>query len=144
MKTKSAMITIAGRPNVGKSTLTNALVGEKIAIVSNKPDNATKALWKTYFPTFDLALGEGPGLPRKPAPDMALRALELLDTPRENAVYIGDSEVDVATARAAGIPCISACWGYRSEGELLAAGAHRLCHSPVEVPDALEELLHGQ
>ena len=118
--------------------------GWRLAIVSNKPDNATKALWKTYFPTFDLALGEGPGLPRKPAPDMALRALELLDTPRENAVYSGDSEVDVATARAAGIPCISACWGYRSEGELLAAGAHRLCHSPVEVPDALEELLHGQ
>ena len=118
--------------------------GWRLAIVSNKPDNATKALWKTYFPTFDLALGEGPGLPRKPAPDMALRALELLDTPRENAVYIGDSEVDVATARAAGIPCISACWGYRSEGELLAAGARRLCHSPAEVPDALEERLHGQ
>ena len=144
MKTKSAMITIAGRPNVGKSTLTNALVGEKIAIVSNKPDNATKALWKTYFPTFDLALGEGPDLPRKPAPDMVLRALEQLETPLERAIYIGDSEVDVATARAAGIPCISACWGYRNEEELLAAGARHLCRTPRDSPAALEELRHGQ
>ena len=118
--------------------------GWRLAIVSNKPDNATKALWKTYFPTFDLALGEGPDLPRKPAPDMVLRALEQLETPLERAIYIGDSEVDVATARAAGIPCISACWGYRNEEELLAAGARHLCRTPRDIPAALEELRHGQ
>ena len=65
-------------------------------------------------------------------------------TPLERAIYIGDSEVDVATARAAGIPCISACWGYRNEEELLAAGARHLCRTPRDIPAALEELRHGQ
>ena len=134
------------RPYEGIPDTATALqaAGWRLAIVSNKPDNATKALWKTYFPTFDLALGEGPDLPRKPAPDMVLRALEQLETPLERAVYIGDSEVDVATARAAGIPCISACWGYRNEAELLAAGARHLCRSPRDLPATLEELTHGQ
>ena len=134
------------RPYAGILDTATALqaAGWRLAIVSNKPDNATKALWKTYFPTFDLALGEGPDLPRKPAPDMVLRALEQLETPLERAIYIGDSEVDVATARAAGIPCISACWGYRNEEELLAAGARHLCRTPRDIPAALEELRHGQ
>ena len=118
--------------------------GWRLAIVSNKPDDATKSLWRAYFPDFDLALGEAPGVARKPAPDMVIRALEQLGTPKEQAVYIGDSEVDIATARAAGIPCISACWGYRDEAELLSAGATYLCRTPWEIPAVLEELAHGK
>ena len=118
--------------------------GWRLAIVSNKPDDATKSLWRAYFPDFDLALGEAPGVARKPAPDMVIRALEQLGTPKEQAVYIGDSEVDIATARAAGIPCISACGGYRDEAELLSAGATYLCRTPWEIPAVLEELAHGK
>lgn len=71
------------RPYAGILDTATALqaAGWRLAIVSNKPDNATKALWKTYFPTFDLALGEGPDLPRKPAPDMVLRALGAVGDP---------------------------------------------------------------
>ena len=118
--------------------------GWRLAIVSNKPDDATKSLWRAYFPDFDLALGEAPGVARKPAPDMVIRALEQLGTPKEQAVYIGDSEVDIATARAAGIPCISACWGYRFVAVLLSASATYLCRTPWEIPAVLEELAHGK
>ena len=118
--------------------------GWLLAIVSNKPDDATKSLWKIYFPDFDFAQGETAGIPRKPAPDMVWKALEQLETPRENAVYVGDSEVDVATARAAGLPCVSACWGYRDEGILLEAGAAHLCRTPRELPSVLEAFGYGK
>ena len=85
------------RPYAGILDTATALqaAGWRLAIVSNKPDNATKALWKTYFPTFDLALGEGPDLPRKPAPDMVLRALEQLEEnirQYRQAIQSGDLE----------------------------------------------------
>lgn len=118
--------------------------GWRLGIVSNKPDDATKSLWKIYFPTFDYAQGEAPDAPRKPAPDMVLRAAAALDTPLENVVYVGDSEVDVATAQAAGVPCVSALWGYRDEETLLAAGAKYLCRTPGEIPDVLREIFHGK
>lgn len=118
--------------------------GWKLAIVSNKPDNATKSLWREYFPSFDLALGEQAGIPRKPAPDMVFRALEELETDPTQAFFIGDSEVDVATAKAAGLPCISALWGYRDAEELLAAGAEHLCTDPQGILQALEEIEHGK
>lgn len=118
--------------------------GWRLAIVSNKPDDATKRLWKAYFPSFDLAQGEAAGVPRKPAPDMVFKVLEELGVRRDRAVYVGDSEVDVATARAAGLPCISALWGYREREILLAAGAAHLCPAPAQIPQILEELFHGK
>ncbi|HIR64186.1 MAG TPA: HAD-IA family hydrolase [Candidatus Faecousia faecigallinarum] len=116
--------------------------GFSLAIVSNKPDGATKTLWKTYFPTFDYALGESPETPRKPAPDMVRKAMAALGADR--AVYVGDSEVDVATARAAGLPCISALWGYRDRQTLVESGAACLCRTPEELPALVEEMGHGQ
>lgn len=118
--------------------------GWRLAIVSNKPDDATKQLWRAHFPTFDLAQGEAAGIPRKPAPDMVWKVLEELGVSRENAVYVGDSEVDVATARAAGLPCISALWGYREREILLEAGAKHLCTTPALIPQILEEMFHGK
>lgn len=112
--------------------------GWKMAIVSNKPHSATLPLWKSHFPSFDLALGEGPGLPRKPAPHMVQKALEMLEVSPENAVYIGDSEVDVATAKAAGLPCISVTWGLRDAETLLNAGATCLCHRAEDILNLLE------
>lgn len=123
--------------------------GYQMAIVSNKPDGATQALKQAFFPTFDLAMGETPGLPRKPDPAMVLRGLELLGVRQSQAVYVGDSEVDVETARNAGIPCISALWGYRDREELTAAGARYLCDAPAALPEVLKKLeqeraCHGQ
>ena len=137
---------IRTRPYEGIPELLAALrrAGVRTAVVSNKPDETTRILAARFFPELDGALGQRDGVAAKPAPDMVLRALEQLETPLERAIYIGDSEVDVATARAAGIPCISACWGYRNEEELLAAGARHLCRTPRDIPAALEELRHGQ
>ena len=124
MKTKSAMITIAGRPNVGKSTLTNYLVGEKIAIVSNKPDEAVRALRADFFAdAVPIAVGETAAIRRKPAPDMLLAAMEKLGADPDKTVFVGDSEVDIATARAANLPCISVLWGFRDRDVLEQAGA---------------------
>lgn len=110
--------------------------GVAMAVVSNKPDAAAKALVQSFFgDTIQVCLGQRDGMARKPAPDMVLAALAELHG--DSAVYIGDSEVDIATARAAGLPCISVGWGFRSRAELLAAGASRLADSP----QALQQLL---
>lgn len=118
--------------------------GWMLAIVTNKPQCATTPLKEEFFPDFALALGQTPEVPRKPNPDMPLLALERLGVEPEHAVYIGDSEVDVLTARNAGLPCISVLWGYRTEAELLSAGATHLCRTPSEIPAALEEICRGK
>ncbi len=114
------------------------------AIVTNKPDAVTQPLCRAQFPEFDLFLGEEAGTPRKPAPDMVYKTLESLGVSPERAVYVGDSEVDIATARAAGIPCLSVTWGYRKEKTLLEAGATHLCHRAEDIPRILEEIVHGK
>lgn len=108
--------------------------GIRLGIVSNKPQPATEALWKAHFQdTMALAIGERPGIPRKPAPDMALLALEELGVSPEEAVYVGDSEVDIATAKNAGLPCISVSWGYRPLSVLTESGAEIICNDPKEL-----------
>ena len=91
-----------------------------LAIVSNKPDGAVKALCAEEFPGI-YALGEVPGCPRKPAGDMVLRAMEAIGV--ERCVYVGDSEVDVATAKNAQCPCLSVLWGFRDRATLEQAEA---------------------
>lgn len=108
-----------------------------VAIVSNKPDSAVKALCAEYFPGV-YALGDSPDCPRKPAPDMVLKAMK--DIGVENCIYVGDSEVDVATARNAGVPCLSVLWGFRSERELREAGATQFCHDPKDIPSLIEAM----
>ena len=117
-----------------------AVLGEKypLAVVSNKPDRAVKELAQIYFQGL-YARGESADCPRKPAPDMVLKAMEALGADR--CVYIGDSEVDIATARNAGVPCISVTWGFRSESELTAAGVTHFCHTPAELPQIIENIL---
>ena len=113
-------------------------LGERypIAIVSNKPDNAVKELCGDLFPGI-YALGEASGCPRKPAPDMVFKAMEAIGVDR--CVYIGDSEVDILTAKNAGVPCVSVTWGFRDEPDLIAAGACRLCRTPGELKKLLWE-----
>lgn len=99
--------------------------GLKIAVVSNKVDFATKALCKKYFgDNVDFALGECEGIRRKPAPDMVLKALsEMGLSSSDDVVYVGDSDVDIETARNSKIPCISVTWGFRDRDFLTSHGA---------------------
>ena len=116
------------------------VLGEKypLAVVSNKPDRAVKELAKIYFPTL-FARGESTDCPRKPAPDMVFKAMEALGADR--CIYVGDSDVDIATAKNAGMPCISVTWGFRGEEELRAAGAEHFCHHPSQLHQIIEELI---
>ena len=124
------------RPYAGIPEVLSALKdgGVKLAIVSNKPQPATEVLWRAHFrASMALALGERPGVPRKPAPDMVDLALAELGLSPAEAVYVGDSEVDIATAKNAGLPCISVSWGYRPGEMLTEAGAEILCSRPSEL-----------
>ncbi|MGN1095133.1 MAG: HAD family hydrolase, partial [Eubacteriales bacterium] len=106
----------------------------KIAVVSNKVDSAVKELCGIYFPgMIDAAIGETDKIKRKPAPDEVLFALRLLGSEKEDSVYIGDSEVDIATGINSGIDVISVSWGFRAEDTLLSAGAKIIARSPDEV-----------
>ena len=108
--------------------------GYKLAVVSNKFDRAVKDLMPKYFPgLLHAAAGEDEdrGVPKKPDPTMVHRVMEELGA--EKAVYVGDSEVDMETARNAGLPCISVTWGFRDRDFLLANGATTLADTPEEV-----------
>ena len=122
---------IKTRPYPGILQVLTELAAEyPVAIVSNKPDSAVKSLCADYFPGI-YALGESPECPRKPAPDMVRRAMEIIGVDR--CVYVGDSEVDVATGRNSGMPCYACTWGYRDTDVLLAAGADILVDSAEEL-----------
>ncbi len=109
--------------------------GYKLAVVSNKQDAATKILCAACFPLIPLAMGEMEerGIRRKPHPDMVLEAIRRLGSEKERCCYIGDSEVDIATAKNAGIDCISVTWGFRTAEELRASGATILASTTDEV-----------
>ena len=113
--------------------------GAQISVVSNKADEAVGGLCEAYFPGLvDVAVGETPGRRPKPAPDAVELALERLHADPSTAVYIGDSQVDVATAKAAGLPCIAVTWGFRSRQELVDAGAETLADTPEELLELLK------
>lgn len=108
--------------------------GVKMAIVSNKIDSAVLTLRDRFFSeVVEIAIGDMQGMKRKPAPDSCLRALELLGSNREDAVYVGDSEVDLATAQNAGLDCISVLWGFRDEEHLINHGAKTFARKPKDV-----------
>ena len=109
-----------------------------VAIVSNKPDTAVKPLCDQYFPGI-YARGESADCPRKPAPDMVFEAMGALDVTQ--CVYVGDSEVDVLTAKNAGVPCLSVLWGFRDREELEAAGGTFFCEDPETLVAAIEKML---
>lgn len=110
--------------------------GVKVAIVSNKPDATTKKLGEMFFPGLP-AFGQRDDTPKKPAPEMVWKAMETLGVTAEEAVYVGDSEVDVATARNAGLPLVAVSWGFRTVTELTEAGAGTIVHTAEELLAAL-------
>ena len=123
------------RPYVGILEALEAL-SMPAAIVSNKPDSAVKPLCSRFFPGIP-AFGETADCPRKPAPDMLFRGLAALGADR--CVYVGDSEVDILTAKNAGVPCLSVLWGFRDKDTLEAAGGTVFCRTPEELPAILNQ-----
>ena len=108
----------------------------RVAVVSNKFYLATQELCRHFFPdTVEVAIGEheAEGIRRKPAPDTVNEALRLLGVGKEGAVYVGDSDVDLMTARNSGLPCISVLWGFRDRHFLAQHGATTFISSPLEL-----------
>lgn len=115
--------------------------GYKLAIVSNKADEAVKILNGQYFQEYvKVAIGERPGVRKKPEPDTVFQALKELQSKPETAIYVGDSEVDKATADNAGLNCISVDWGFRDREELEKLHPAYLISSPEELPVLLKEI----
>ena len=108
--------------------------GSKLAIVSNKADPEVKKLSREFFGGLICSsVGEREGVARKPAPDTLFETLKEMGVARQDAVYVGDSEVDVQTARNAGVDFIGVTWGFRSAEQLRQAGAQTLVSSPMEL-----------
>lgn len=108
--------------------------GIMLAIVSNKMQAATEELRQHFFSQYiDVAIGESAAIRKKPAPDTVNEALRLLGISHDEAIYVGDSDVDIDTARAAMMPCASVLWGFRDRQFLLNHGATRLLSSPEEL-----------
>ena len=112
--------------------------GIRLAIISNKPDPAVQELAAAFFPgMLDVVVGESPGIRRKPSPDTVLEAASRMGLAVEDCVYVGDSEVDIETARNAGMTCISVSWGFRDEEMLLSSGASILVRTPGELSERI-------
>ena len=110
--------------------------GCRLAVVSNKMMAATQELCQYFFPdTIEVAIGENEaeGIRKKPAPDTVFAALRQLEVGEEDAVYVGDSDVDLETARQSGLPCISVLWGFRDRDFLIKHGAKTFVSAPQEL-----------
>lgn len=114
------------------------LDGYKIGVVTNKVDFAAKSLCREYFgPLVDIAIGDRENFPRKPAPDSVLEAMHELCC--DKAIYVGDSDVDIATAKNANLPCIAVTWGFRKKEFLIACGGEHF----ADTADELYEIIKG-
>ena len=110
----------------------------KTAVVTNKREDAAIKLMNAFYPNgFEMVIGDGPERNRKPSPASLLLVMEKLGVSKDETVYVGDSDVDLATAVNAGIEAILVTWGYRSREFLLNAGAHII----IDRPDELDSML---
>lgn len=109
--------------------------GYNLAIVSNKVDFAVKDLRDEFFNgLIDVAIGDSDATRTKPEPDMVYKAIEELGVDKESCIYIGDTDVDIETARNSGMDCISVSWGFRLRSELEECGA-------TMIADCAEDIL---
>ena len=112
--------------------------GIAMAIVSNKPDVSVERLREKFFSDYiAVALGDSPDRPRKPAPDSTFDVLARLGVSAEEAIFVGDGDADVLTAKNAGMPCIGVTWGFRDADDLHAAGATVLADTPAQVAEII-------
>lgn len=110
--------------------------GLRLGVLSNKTEATSQKIVSHYFPDIPFAFvwGNNSVRPLKPDPTGAKEFLALLNIAQEEAVYVGDSDVDINFARNAGIPSIGAVWGFRGREELLSAGATLLAETPEDLP----------
>ena len=117
--------------------------GYKMAVISNKIDSAVKELNRDFFAEYiPVAIGDREGMRKKPAPDSLFEAMTLLGVQMEECLYIGDSDVDIETAKNAGIPCIGCAWGFRGRDFLREHGLDDsfILETPTELPAFVEKL----
>ena len=108
--------------------------GKQLAVVSNKYCKATENLCRTFFAEYiSVAIGESSNIRKKPAPDTVLAAMNKLGADKATTVYIGDSEVDIATARNCGIPCVSVLWGFRDKDFKIKNGGTVFIEQPEQL-----------
>lgn len=119
----------------GIRELVTALRNRPLAVFSNKPDAFTKRMVDHFFPDhpFTVVRGHLPHMPIKPDPAVALQIAAEVGVPAEHWLYLGDTNTDMRTARAAGMFAVGALWGFREREELLAAGAQELVARPADV-----------
>ena len=126
-------------PGINESLSYLKARGYKIAVVSNKVDFATKSLCRDYFGDLvDVAIGQREGIEKKPAPDSVFEAMRILDS--KNAVYIGDSDVDIMTAKNSNLPCIAVTWGFRDKDFLTQSGGEIFAHNTGEMMAIIEKM----
>lgn len=116
--------------------------GYKTAVVSNKFDAAVKELCQKYFgDLIDIAAGENEaeGIHKKPAPDTVLKVLKDFGADKSQAVYVGDSEVDIMTAKNSELPCISVSWGFKDRKFLIEHNAELIVDKPIDIFNSLEK-----
>lgn len=113
--------------------------GIKIGVVSNKFDSAVKELCKKYFGNLvDIAVGQSDDVPKKPAPEGVFKVMKELGAEKISTVYIGDSEVDVQTAKNSGLPCIGVTWGFRNKNDL--QGADYIIDNPCDIISVIRSM----
>jgi len=111
----------------------------RLAVLSNKPDRFTCEMVDRYFApaTFDVVRGQRANVPLKPDPSAALQIAQELDIPPSRWLYLGDTNTDMRTARAAGMFAVGVLWGFRDREELMATGAQTLVSTPGDVLNLL-------
>jgi phosphoglycolate phosphatase len=125
----------------GIAKLMPALAQYKLAVLSNKPDDFTKQIVEYYFRPnpFHVVRGQLPGVPLKPDPTAALEIAGQLEVPVRDWLYLGDTNTDMKTARAAGMAPVGVLWGFRNRDELSKAGAKALMERPEQILALLEQ-----
>lgn len=108
-------------------------LGISVAVVSNKGDRQVKLLTKKYFPQIELAVGERDGIRRKPHPDSIFEVMKILGSTPESTLFVGDSEVDLQTARNAGVRAVAVGWGFRDKEELTPYSPALFLNHPLDL-----------
>lgn len=121
-------------PGIADTLLLLKQKGLHMAIVSNKLQAGVDELYEMWFEdTIEVAIGEREGVKRKPAPDMVHLAMKQMNASAESTIYIGDSEVDILTAKNAGLRCISVLWGFRDKAFLKENGGNLFATTPQDI-----------
>lgn len=110
----------------------------KLGVNSNKYDSAVKSLCKKHFPQIDCAIGAREGIDVKPSPIGALDVLKAINGQPEKCYFVGDSDIDIKTAKNAGFISVGVTWGYRSKQSLIDAGAQFIIDKPLELLEICE------